>query len=50
MVWYIQARGTCIIWALQLAKGVFVLKVCVWGGGSQGGERAGGDGKEGRVP
>lgn len=27
-----------------------MLKVCVWGGGSQGGERAGGDGKEGRVP
>lgn len=50
MVWYLEARGTFIIWALQLAKEVFVLKVCVQGGGSQRGERAGGDGKEGRVP
>lgn len=35
---------------ITISKGVFVLKVCVRGGGSQGGERADGDGKEGRVP
>lgn len=44
------SQGNFIILALQLAKGVFVLKLCVWGGGVWEGKELAVMGRKGGCP